>query len=223
MLVIIMALLAYATLSIFNYGQFRAGFDQVAENKQKRVLKDQIDRLELQLADFRARTARLESAKKVDQYANDAVKELLEKAASGSQELREELQFYRTIVSPSKGRQGMHIHDFDLTQDQKGDYNYSLTVTHIQGHRKHHRQSDGKIFISVEGLQAGLVKKLDFANISTKKRTSIKYRFKYFAQFEGKLKLPEGFKPQTIEIDIVPRQKAITGDNRKIKWPVGIR
>jgi len=208
-------------MSVFDYGRFRAGFDQFAENKEQRQLKEKIEQLESQLADFRARTARLESAKKVDKYANDAVKKILEKAELESQEMREELQFYRTIVSPSKGRQGMHIHDFKLTQDQDGNYNYSLTATHIQGHKKHHRQTDGKIYISVEGLQAGRVKKLDFANMSTKKRSSIRYRFKYFAHFEGRLNLPKDFKPQTIEIDIVPRQKTITGDSRKIKWPVG--
>jgi len=219
----IVVIIAYAIVSIFDYGRFRAGFDQFAENKHQQELEDKIERLEEQLADFRARTARLESAKKVDQHAKDAVKDILEQAEAESQELKEELEFYRTIVSPSKGRQGMHIHDFNLTQDQDGHYHYNLTATHIQGHRKHHRQSDGKITISVEGTQNGVVKKLDFANISTKKRSSIRYRFKYFSHFDGKINLPEGFKPQIIEIDIIPRQKTITGDSRKIKWPVVVQ
>lgn len=220
--IIAIGILAFAAMSIFDYGRYSAGFDQFAENKQQQQLKDKVNRLEAQVADLRMLTVKFKSAKKVDQFANDAVKEILEKSETASQQLREELQFYRTIVNPSRGRQGMHVHDFKLTQDQDGNYHYNLTVIHIQGHQKHHRQSDGKILITVEGLQAGVIKKLDFANISTKKRSSIRYRLKYFAHFVGKLSLPSDFKPQSIEIKIVPRQKTIAGDSRKIKWPVGI-
>ena len=219
--IVIVAIVGYAIVSIYNYGQYSAGFDLITEKKKRLAQEQTIERLETQVSDYRARIARFESAKKVDQYANDAVKEILAKKETESQELKEELQFYRTIVSPSKGRQGMHIHDFQLTQGQKGNYNYSLTVLHIQGPRKHHRQSDGKISMSVEGLQDGVTKKLKFANISTKKRSSIKYRIKYFALFEGELQLPADFKPETIEIEVTPRQKTITGDSKKIKWPVG--
>jgi len=219
---VLISVVSYALWSIYNYGRYRAGFDRIAEKKERRVLQQTIEKLEDQIADYRARVVRFESSKKVDQYAKDAVEETLARNEAESQELREELEFYRTIVSPSKGRQGMHIHDFQLTQGLKGGYNYSLTVIHIQGPRKHHRQSDGKIKMSVEGKQSGVVKKLGFANISSKKRSSIRYRFKYFAHFEGKLSLPKDFRPQTVEIEIIPRQKSITGDSKKIKWPVGV-
>jgi hypothetical protein len=62
-------------------------------------------------------------------------------------------------------------------------------------------------------------KKLNFATISTEKKSRIRYRFKYFARFEGGLKLPVNFKPESIVIQVVPRQKNIKGDTRKIKWP----
>jgi hypothetical protein len=188
-------------------------------SQRESLQRENTHRLEQQLSEFRSRVARLESAKKVDVYANLAIKDALAKMESENQVIREELQFYRRIVSPSKGRQGIHIHDFSVTQSLKGDYSYRLTLIHIQGPKKHHRESDGEIKLYVEGEQAGVNKKLDFATVSTAKKSKIRYRFKYFARYEGGLTIPKGFKPSLVEIRVVPRQKNIKGDTRKIKWP----
>jgi hypothetical protein len=91
---------------------------------------------------------------------------------------------------------------------------------HIQGPNKHHRSSDGAVLLSVEGEQAGVYKKLKFASINAAKKSRIKYEVKYFARFDGAIKLPKNFKPSSIEIKVIPRQKNIKGDIRKIKWPI---
>ncbi len=215
----ILSILAFGAWTVFDYGRYRAGFDNASAMKVQRELGDEINDLQGQLSDYRSRLARLESSRKVDSYANTAVKGTLAKMEEKYQELREELQFYRAIVSPDNGREGLHIHDFTIMQRQTGEYNYNLTLVHIQGTRKHHRESSGVVHISVEGLQGGIKKKLEYANINTKKRSKIRYRFKYFARLEGGIKLPKGFTPQSIEIQVIPRQKKVKGDTRKIKWP----
>jgi len=218
---LLLALIGYGAWSIYDYGRYRAGFDQAREAaKQKEVIQKNSD-LKEKLSAFRTRIAQLESARKVDQYAIVAVKDNLANMESRFQALREELQFYRTIVSPSKGRDGLHIHDFKLTQNKKEGYNYNLTVIHIQGTRKHHRESYGEIKLSIQGKLNGVSKKLEYVDINTAKQTKIRYRFKYFSRFKGGLKLPGGFVPQIIEIQVIPGQKNIKGDNKTIKWPVG--
>ncbi len=212
-------IVAFVAWTIFDYGRYRAGFDRVEVSQRQTQYEQRITELETQVAEFRAQAVRLESAKKVDTYANQAVKDTLAEQESENQVLREELQFYRQIVSPGKGRQGMHIHDFNLSQGSNGQYQYRLMLIHIQGSKKHHRESDGDVRISIEGQQGGVNKKLRFAAISPEKKSRIRYRFKYFARFEGGLKLPKNFKPTSIEIQVVPRQKNIKGDTRKIKWP----
>jgi len=216
----ILALILYAAWAVYDYGQYRAGFDQARESAKLRKAEKTNSDLQARLSDFRTRVAQLESVRKVDEYAIQAVKDNLVKMELRFQALREELQFYRTIVSPSKGREGLHIHDFKLTQNQKDDYNYNLTVIHIQGTRKHHRESYGEIRISIQGQQGGVSKKLGFMDVSTAKRSKIRYRFKYFSRFKGGLKLPKGFVPKLIEIQVVPRQKNIKGDIKTIKWPI---
>lgn len=221
-IVLILVLLALAAWSIFDYGRYRAGFNLTDYKKREIIHKEYTARLEKMMDELKSEIARLESAKQVDIYANQAVKENLKKMEAEIQVLREELQFYRRIVSPSKGRQGIHIHDFSVTQNNDGIYSYRVTLIHIQGTKKHHRESDGNIVLSVEGKQGGVNKTLNFASISAEKRSRIRYRFKYFARFEGQLVLPENFTPLAIEVTVVPRQKNIKGDSKKINWPSGI-
>ena len=218
--VLLLIILGMVVWTIFDYGRYRAGFDIDEVVKREKQHQVTIERLGNQVADYRTRLSQLESAKKVDEYANLAVKESLAEMETENQVLIEELQFYRRIVSPSKGRQGMHIHDFHLTQTLDGGYSYRLTLVHIQGPNKHHRSSDGNVQMSVVGEQAGIIKKLSLANISAAKKSRIKYQVRYFARYEGVIKLPDNFKPSSIEIKVVPRQKNIKGDIRKIKWPI---
>jgi len=218
-LLVILGLLGFTVWGIFDYGRYRAGFDRADYKQEMDILENRINVLEKNLAESRARTAFLESGKKVDAFATAAVKDTLTQMESEHQELTEELQFYRTIVKPNKSKQGLHIHDFTLTKNEKGDYNYDLTLIHIQGPKKHHRETDGEIRMSVEGFQDGVVKKLDFASINARKRAKIRYRFKYFAHYDGVLKLPDNFKPQLIDIKVIPRQKKTGGDSRQVKWP----
>ena len=212
-------LLSVAAWSIFDYGRYRAGFNKSEYKKREITHKEYTERLEKMVNELKSDVAKLESANQVDVYANQAVKENLKEMEAEIQVLREELQFYRRIVSPSTGKQGIHIHDFNLTQNIDGIYSYRVTLIHIQGTKKHHRESDGNIVLSVEGKQGGVNKTLNFASINAEKRSRIRYKFKYFARFEGQLVLPKNFTPVAIEVEVVPRQKNIKGDSKKIKWP----
>jgi hypothetical protein len=217
--VFILALLAAAAWSIFDYGRYQAGFSLTEYQKRETAHKENTRQLEKMVDELKSEIVKLQSANQVDLYANQAVKDNLKKMEAEIQVLREELQFYRRIVSPSKGRQGIHIHDFSITQNVDGNYSYRLTLIHIQGTKKHHRESDGNIALSVEGKQGGVNKTLNFASISAEKKSRIRYRFKYFARYEGQLVLPKKFTPLAIEVTVVPRQKNIKGDSKKIEWP----
>lgn len=218
--VLLLVILGFIVWTIFDYGRYRAGYDIDEVVKREKNHQKNISRLETQLAEFRTRLSQLDSAKKVDVYASMAVKKSLSEMEAQNQVLTEELQFYRRILSPSQDRQGMYIHDFNLTQTFAGDYIYHLTLVHIQGPNKHHRSSDGTVLLTVEGEQDGVYKKLNFASVSTAKKSRIKYQVKYFARFDGGITLPKDFQPHSIEIKVIPRQKNIKGDTRKIKWPI---
>ena len=112
--VFILALLAAAAWSIFDYGRYQAGFSLTEYQKRETAHKENTRQLEKMVDELKSEIVKLQSANQVDLYANQAVKDNLKKMEAEIQVLREELQFYRRIVSPSKGRQGIHIHDLVL-------------------------------------------------------------------------------------------------------------
>lgn len=205
---------------IYDVGRYQAGFDVVGADLEIKELQQQVSQLKEQLADSREGNVRLESAKKVDSHANTVVRDTLEKMQQETLELKEELQFYRSIVSPTRGQPGVNIHNFKINQgEQERQYHYNLTLIHIQGQQKHHRRASGVVNLTIEGEQGGVQKTLTLRQVAAPKRKSMKFSFKYFRRFEGSIILPEGFTPRNVVVNVVPSTKKVDGDKKKIEWP----
>lgn len=205
---------------IYDYGRYQAGFDVASAEKDAIELSEQVSQLQQQLAVSREEKVRLESAQKVDSYANNAIRDDLSRLQQESLELREELQFYRSIVSPTRGQPGVNIHNFKINQGEKErQYHYSLTLVHIQGPQKHHRRAKGVVNLTIEGEQNGAQKILTLKQVTAPRSKSMKFSFKYFRRFEGSMILPKGFNPKAVAVHVVPSTRKIDGDKKKIDWP----
>lgn len=205
---------------IYDYGRYQAGFDVADSDLEIKELEKQINLLQEDLTDSREGKARLETAKQVDSHANTVVRDTLEKMQQEILELKEELQFYRSIVSPTRGQPGVNIHNFKINQgEQERQYHYNLTLIHIQGEQKHHRRASGVVNLSIEGEQEGAHKTLTLKQVAIPQSNSMKFSFKYFRRFEGSIILPEGFIPRNVVVDVVPSTKKVDGDKKKIEWP----
>ena len=205
----------------YEYGRYRAGFDKIQVHKDLGVYKEQLRNKQQQIETMRDQLARLESAQKVDAYSTKAVKDAMEGLQQENQALREELQFYRGIVSPGLGRAGIHIQNFKLDQgDQEGQYRFKLTLIHIQGLQKHHREASGTVQITITGDQKGVPRKLTQAEILPKQASGIHFRLRYFGRFEGRFVLPSGFSPRMIRIEVKSRNSGITGAEKEVQWPL---
>lgn len=217
---VLLLLLIAGAWALYDLGRYRAGFNSMQAERLNESYEQDLATQRQQISELRGELARIQSGKEVDAYANEEIKKTLVSLQQENQELREELQFYRSIVSPSRGRPGVHIHNFQLTQGEKaGKYYYNITLIHIQGQTKHHREVKGEVKLLVEGEQGGVVKKLEMADLTTPRRSSIRFVFKYFTRFEGSLDLPPNFNPRNILVQAVSGTKKINGDEKQIEWP----
>jgi hypothetical protein len=223
-LIAVIVIVFIAGWMVYDYGKYKAGFDRLEVEKERVGWENRFRDLEKQLDHFRNKIARLESAKKVDMHASTAIRDALNKMQQENQELREELQFYRAIVSPGKGRPGVHIHNFKLDQaSQKGRYHFNLTLIHLQGLKKHHREASGRFFFNIEGKQKGQNVRLVHSQVSPVKKDGIRFRFRYFARFEGNLQLPAGFKPSKVEVEVKSLRSRATEAKKEMPWPLAVR
>ncbi|HZR36622.1 MAG TPA: DUF6776 family protein [Nevskia sp.] len=152
----------------------------ISENQQ---LKDQ--------------AAYLNRSQQIDDSACTTVKQSLATLQAESADLREQLAFYRGIVSPAESQAGVRVFEFKVygpkdKQLQPGNYRYDLVL--IQSVR-HDKRVDGELAISFEGFRGGAKQTLKLADLATDGNRNLVFSFKYFEEFSGSFRFPEGFRP----------------------------
>ncbi len=210
-----LAIAIIGTAAVLYYlGELNAGFDQVAAADERKRLQGTIAAVEKEKANLRDKVALLERSNQVDKEAYSEVDSNLKALQEEILELREEVTFYRGIVSPVESSAGLRIERFRV--DKQGEdslFHYNLVLTQVL---KNDRTVAGDVDITIEGLQEGQPKTMALEKISTQ-RSNLKFRFRYFQKFEGDIRLPEGFSPRSVVVEVSPyRKKNIT---RSFMWP----
>ena len=138
----------------------------------------------------------------IDKQACTDVKSSLATEQAESADLREQLAFYRGIVTPREANAGMRVYDFRIGHDAKsGQYHLDLVL--IQS-AQHDKRVGGHIDVVIQGVQNGLRKSLNLSDIATGDVRNLVFSFKYFEEFGGNFRLPDGFRPLRANVAVVP-------------------
>lgn len=210
--VLVVAMIAGA----FEFGRLRAGFDTAEADRRQQRQADEIARLTERNSELRERIALLERSSEIDREAREQVQENLELMQDELLELREELAFYRGIVSPEDAQAGLKIQSFQVSRGAVDDlYRFRLVV--IQA-IKHDRRASGRIDVVVHGVRDGQPASLPLQELVTGDMDELNYSFKYFQDFEGNIRIPEGFVPARVEIAVLPGGRETDAVRRTIDW-----
>lgn len=134
-------------------------------------------------------------SQEIDGNACATVKQSLATLQGEAADLREQLGFYRGIVNPNLAQAGLRVFEFKVGPNRQaaaGTYKYDLVL--IQAAR-HDKSVDGAIAISFEGLRGGSKQTLKLSDLATDGNKNLVFSFKYFQEFSGSFRFPEGFKP----------------------------
>ncbi len=138
----------------------------------------------------------------IDKQACADVKASLTSLQTESADLREQLAFYRSIATPREANAGMRVYDFHINHNTKsGQYRFDLVL--IQS-AQHDKRVGGHIDVAIQGVQGGLRKSLNLSDIATGDARNLVFSFKYFEEFGGDFRLPEGFRPLRATVAVVP-------------------
>lgn len=185
-----------AVWAAFIYGEQRAGYDRAAAAALQDRLTDTVaanHRLQDQI------TA-LQRVREVDIASRQQVQKSVESMQDQLTGLQEELAFYKGIVSPGAGEEGIHAQSLKFTSGGAPRlYHFRLVL--VQVRTKEFRIS-GNVDMKLYGSQAGKPVILDINDIVTKGTPSLRFAFQYFENLEGDVILPEGFQPGRVELVI---------------------
>ncbi len=202
--------------TLFDYGRYLAGYDsQAAETEISNLLEVQAE-LEKQIEKLREDKALLQRAAQIERKAYNELDTTLKVLQAEVLEHKEELAFYRGIVSPKDSSSGLYLQNFFLSQN--GDtptYRYKVVLTQVL---KNSRLVNGKVKLQFDGLLNGEPKVLSLKDVTAKKITALNYRFKYFQNIEGIVEFPEGFSLLRVKVQILPRGRQRDMIEKTIKW-----
>lgn len=199
----------------FEYGQKVAGYDKGEAMTYIDDLQQQLEDIQVQYTETQRQTAMLERNSVIDDGATEQLKKSLNESQAESLELKKELSFYKSIISPEQSKRSLAIQTIQLKPDKNGGYHYKIMVSQ---RGRNDRFTRGKIEVVVEGFQDGKAVTLKLSEISSKLKKPLTFGFKYFQNFEGTIILPVTFRPEFVRVQVKPRSSRIDPVDEKFTW-----
>jgi hypothetical protein len=130
---------------------------------------------------------------------------------------KEELVFYRGIVSPSDAKLGVNLQSFEVRKkNSQNQYSYKLILTKSG---KSTKKVSGNAEMLIRGESDGKVSELKLTDLVLEKSSkATKFSFRYFQVFEGDIVLPDGFEPFEVKIAVKPTTKKVKAFTETISW-----
>jgi len=182
---------------IYNYGLSMAGFERTAAEETNSELAQRVTKTEAENQELRENLARAQRTIQMDQAAYHELDASLKNSAQEVIRLREELNFYRNIISPADKKGGLRIQRLYI-EPTRADNKFRYKLVLIQA-LKHERTIYGSARFEIRGMQGGQETVLRFPGPNER---PISVNFKYFQDIEGNFELPRNFQPQQIRVNV---------------------
>ena len=204
-------------------GAYFAGQYQLSKNLDQKTraharVLDEVDRLRADIETLRVRATTAEQSVAIGEQASESVRAELVSKDNQIAELRQEISFYRGIMAPTEGSDGVSIGRFSISESGDRRYQYKLLV---QQSAARHQVVTGAVRFTIVGQADGEARRYALADLSPQVESeSIPLRFKYFQNIEGELQLPEGFVPEGVELSLKSSKRKGFSIDQRYGWLV---
>lgn len=185
-----------------------------ANLKRQLVLKQE------ELAELEQQVAILTLATEVDRKANEKVRSQVVELKSQLAEMEQDNNFFRSLMRPKKGDQGIEIDAPMIVRNANDSDRYQFNVV-IKQIVAQHRELRGYLLFDIIGMRSDNQERISLSSISDDvDKEKIALKFKYFQSFNGEIEFPVGFVPERIELKVVierPKKREI---EKKFGWLV---
>ena len=169
-------------------------------DRERREARVRIDALQRENARLNVQVAELEMARQLDREAYGQIERTLTELQAQLSSQGGDLAFYRSIVSPADGIQGLRIHRFEVSPGA-GPREFKLALTLIQAMR-HESLASGLVQIALQGLTASRPTHHTVGELLGRPRAQLPFSFRYFQTIEQNVTLPADFEPVVVEIEV---------------------
>jgi hypothetical protein len=185
-----------AVCAAFMYGEYRSGYDRQAAV----ALQDVLHQAQEDNAALNEQIAALEQQRDVDTSSSQQVQQSLQELQRKLADAQEQLAFYRGIVSPASGEEGVRVESLKFAGGGAPRlYHYRLVLIQV---RTREFKISGNVAVQIYGEQAGKPVVLDTRDIAPGTKPPVNFAFQYFQSLEGDVFLPQGFTPGRVQVTV---------------------
>lgn len=214
--IVVAAAVALALLlcfGLYELGQ-RAGGHSVFKGDQRRqALRAEVARLGAENQQLKDELARIRTSVGVDREAQARISDSLAASEARVAELSEELEFYRRIVAPQEGRAGLRVQSFEVLPGELANA-YRLKLLLVQSPQRSGR-AQGQLELSLRGTLDGEEASLTMDQVAAEPRP---FEFLYFQDMDIEVILPEGFVPESADIELRSGQRNALVASASFPW-----
>jgi hypothetical protein len=161
--------------------------------RQLREVQALNEQLHQQVAD-------LDRGRDIDRQAYAEVQKSLGSEQQEVASLREQLAFYRGVVSPQALQSGLHVNELRISAGtDPGSYHFDLVL--VQAARQE-RHASGRAELRFIGHDAAAPRSVALAELAQGK-SDLAFSFRHFQELGGEFRLPRGFKPQRVVVTLM--------------------
>ena len=183
---------------------------------ERRLLQERIRSLSTERERLTGTLVGLERQRQVERQAETEIGLHLRQLEDEMSILKQEVSFYRGILSGDRGR-GFVVESFSATPgDGDRSYRFRIVLTHDS---KDHKVMEGFVGFSVDGEVGGKPAHLTLRELTGRDDPGFEFRFRLFQQVEGVLELSDHFIPRVVNIEISGADGDVSGIRRSFDWP----
>ena len=136
---------------VFEFGRYQGGYNIFSAMEQSQQKRQRVAALQEENARLREQRAILERSSQIEQEAYKQLQGTVNGLQDEVLELKEELAFYRGIVSPEDSSKGLNLQSFELKQGRGArSYRFKMVLTQVLSTGN---VAFGNIAMSVAGTQ----------------------------------------------------------------------
>lgn len=211
----LIASLAFASYLFGRYEALEAQEQAIAERDQLRL---DLKAANEEIADYTQRVVVLEKGGEVDRRSTEGLRQNMVDLRSQIASLQEEVAFYKGLMAPSSRKPGLRIQNVEVSPSlEKRRFSYKAVFTQVGSNQTY---ISGLAAVNVTGVLNGQQKTYALRDLDEKVNDfGIKFRFRYFQEIQGDIKLPDGFEPEEIEVVLQSKGSKASRVKNTFPWP----
>ena len=216
-LVFLLALVLLLCGLSYDYGFKRGhGIQQVTLTELQQLREDSAAHADI-LAQLEQELTNARQGAIIDRQAAEEVREAVVASEAKIAALKADLVFYRGLMAPTATEKGLSIRSISLNPAREANsFNYQIVLQQLA---IKHRLLRGTYELILRGDLNGQQQALLLRDLVEPGVKPV-FRFRYFEKIEGKLQLPERFKPELIEVVAETNEKRPTRVQKQFSWAV---